>query len=134
MFIFSSKFTLEISYIGVSNADPKEYLEKYGPTLKNTHEYSSLNFEKPLVNDYSNELVGDVEALKYLDLATLEREGLGKYKHYLTGDNSKNQTTSVDYHPHIIHHSSTHTTITINSGTRICSYCGQPIQKFQLRT
>ena len=125
-------------------------MAKYGNTLKNSHEYSSLDLEKPSVENYLSELTGDVEALKYLDLATLEREGLGMYIHYLTGDyNSTNQAsladdtrqqqhqqqcTSVDYHPHIIHHSSTHTTITINSGTRICSYCGQPIQRFQLRT
>ena len=39
------------------------------------------------------QLEGDVEALKYLDQATLEREGLGMYKHYLD-DNDRSKLDS----------------------------------------
>ena len=61
----------------------------------------------------------------------LEREGLEKYADYVLANESIRQstittstsTTSVSYHPH-----------TVNAGTRICSFCGLPIQKFILNT
>ena len=43
------------------------------------------NYQK-LVREQTSteeELVGDLSALKLLDLATLEREGLGRYKEFL---------------------------------------------------
>jgi len=44
----------------------------------------------PQEADHSNKLIGDLDALRYLDLATLEREGLGIYRHYVTGSNPYN--------------------------------------------
>lgn len=49
----------------------------------------------PHQEDESNKLIGDVEALKYLDAATLEREGLGMYRHYLNGHSSSSTQVSA---------------------------------------
>lgn len=73
--------------MGVQNADPKEYIAKYGNTLKRAHEMPAFVVElegefKKVIKEQSppHELEGDVDALKLVDL---EREGLGMYRHYL---------------------------------------------------
>lgn len=43
----------------------------------------------------SHELEGDIEAFKYLDISTIEREGLQMYRHYLNGNRESNYTASV---------------------------------------
>jgi len=78
----------KISYLGIVDADPRDYVTKYGPSLKRSTELPSFVNELeriPQEADHSNQLIGDIEALKYLDLATLEREGLSIYRHYLSG-------------------------------------------------
>jgi hypothetical protein len=90
----------EISYLGTVNADPKEYIAKYGPNLKRSNELPSFVGELerlPQGADHSNELVGDLDALRYLDLATLEREGLSLYRHYLSGNQSSIASTNNPY-------------------------------------
>lgn len=59
---------------------------KYGANLLRPSDIPSYaEIRRPSVEaSPSNLLVGDVEALKYLDSATLDREGLGQYKKYLT--------------------------------------------------
>jgi hypothetical protein len=122
----------EISYLGVSDADPLAYMAKYGSSLTHSHEYSSLALESPPITPTSsNELVGDIEALRYLDLATLEREGLGMYRHYLTGEHvQKSSITSYEQHQHHStghHHHHHHHVHTETHGSRICPICGQTI-------
>jgi hypothetical protein len=97
--IFCIRFIQGVQCVGVEKAEPAQYLSKYGSSLVQlnkipydqvlkTNEQQKI-YEK-LAEEQKNEiqLEGDVEALKFLDLATLEREGLGMYKHYLN-DSSK---------------------------------------------
>lgn len=78
--------------MGVVRADPREYISKYGSTLKRSHEFPSFvveaegsNYQKVVSETISREeeLVGDLEALRHLDLATLEREGLVRYRDFM---------------------------------------------------
>jgi len=78
----------KISYLGIVDADPRDYVTKYGPTLTRSTELPTFVNELeriPQEADHSNQLIGDIEALKFLDPDTLEREGLGIYRHYLSG-------------------------------------------------
>ena len=77
----------EIKYLGVIRANPAEYVARYGPVLKTARDMPQfvhdirpppgliLAAEQP--HNPVHELVGDVHALKYIDL---EREGLGQYR------------------------------------------------------
>ena len=106
------------------NADPKEYIAKYGQTLKHSNELPSYvnELERPPVEaDLSNQLIGDVEALKQLDSARLEQEGLGMYKHYLNGSASYSSSISVTPHVHAL-------TSEVQSEVKVCSTCGQSIR------
>jgi hypothetical protein len=109
-------FLEEISYLGTVNADPREYIAKYGTNLKQSNELPSFVNELerlPQGADHSNELVGDLDALRYLDLATLEREGLSIYRHYL----SSHSASLVTSHSH--------------APNEICNSCGQTKQVIQ---
>jgi len=90
----------DIKYLGVVNADPREYAQKYGNQLKRSNELPSFVVELENNNGFRKyqreqgtayELEGDIEALKYLDL---DREGLQMYKHYL-GRNSTSNLNSI---------------------------------------
>ena len=80
----------EFKDLGVIRANPVEYVQRYGATLKSARELPSFVLEiKPpagvtLAADYQYntvyELEGDVQALKLVDL---EREGLGEYRSLL---------------------------------------------------
>lgn len=77
----------QVKYLGVVEADPEEYMRRYGPTLKKTSELPpevlEIKYPPDLLEEMknSNMLEGDVEALKLVDL---EKEGLAIYKDYLT--------------------------------------------------
>jgi hypothetical protein len=83
LFICKLKTKIDIKYLGTVNADPKEYIAKYGTSLKKSHELpsfvNSLDGNQKFVPAKTGyyELEGDVDALKYLDL---EKEGLGILK------------------------------------------------------
>lgn len=80
----------EFKDLGVIRADPAEYLQRYGTTLKTVQDLPSFVLEiKPpagvvLASDYTYkatyDLEGDLEALKLVDL---DREGLSEYKSVL---------------------------------------------------
>ena len=82
----------DYKYLGVIRANPVEYVQRFGSTLKLAEEMPELvqNIRNPegivLASNYRyntlHELEGDVDALKLVDL---EREGLGEYKEYLQG-------------------------------------------------
>jgi hypothetical protein len=79
----------EFKDLGVVRADPQEYLEKYGSSLKRLEEMpdfvrdfktpSDLLPKTPLTTP--PELEGDLYALTLIDL---DREGLSEYKHLLS--------------------------------------------------
>lgn len=76
----------EFKDLGVIRANPFEYVQRYGQTLKTSSDLPPFVLEiKPpsgvvLASDYKYdskfELVGDIEALRLIDL---EREGLSEY-------------------------------------------------------
>ena len=76
--------------LGVIRANPVEYVEKYGPSLKQHTEFPDFVKEiRPpvgvvLAAEYNApsliDLVGEIEALKLIDL---DREGLSEYKAWL---------------------------------------------------
>lgn len=80
----------EFKYLGVIRANPGDYVNRYRNALKVSRELPSfvkeiptpqgmtLAAEKPY--DPVHELVGDVDALRLVDL---DREGLSEYKTYL---------------------------------------------------
>ena len=83
----------------MENAEPRDYVSKFGNTLKRTTELPSFvreleqdgqNTYKKITQDYAHELEGDIEAFKFLDVSTIEREGLSMYKHYLNNNNYNN--------------------------------------------
>jgi hypothetical protein len=79
----------------------------------------------PQEADHSNKLIGDLDALRYLDLATLEREGLGIYRHYLTGASASTFASNIasTIASKVEHHS--------HAANEICNSCGQAKQVFQ---
>ena len=65
-------------------------MQRYGPTLKKSHELPSFVVELENNNGFQkyvseqgkpHQLEGDLEALKYIDL---DREGLSMYRNYVT--------------------------------------------------
>lgn len=91
-------------YLGVIRANPADYVQRYGPTLKESSQLPQfvLDIKTPpdLVlaanHQYNDlhELYGDVDALRLVDL---EREGLGQYRNYLQrlGINSGQQHSAT---------------------------------------
>jgi hypothetical protein len=81
----------EFKYLGVVRANPAEYVQRYGNTLKTSRELPPfvLDIKTPdglvLAADTQQssiyELEGDVEALKYVDL---DKEGLSEYRAFLS--------------------------------------------------
>jgi len=72
--IQTTKNQKEISYLGIVDADPRDYVTKYGPSLKRSTELPSFVNELeriPQEADHSNQLIGDIESLKFLDPDTL---------------------------------------------------------------
>jgi hypothetical protein len=67
------------------NADPKEYVTKYGASLLRPSDIPAYaDIEQPTLEaSLSKRLIGDIEALRVLDPVILDREGLAQYKHYL---------------------------------------------------
>lgn len=82
----------EIKYLGVIRANPAEYVQRYGTTLKTAVDLPDyvVNIKTPeglvLAANYKfnsiYELEGDLQALKLVDL---DREGLTEYRSYLSG-------------------------------------------------
>lgn len=82
----------EYKYLGVITANPVEYVQTYGSTLKNSSDLPEfvLDIKAPegltLAADYKSqsvhELEGDLHALKLIDL---NKEGLGQYSEYVKG-------------------------------------------------
>ena len=83
----------EIKYLGVIKANPAEYVEKYGDSLKLSSALPEfvLNIKTPgdvgtLAAEYRAksliELEGELEGFQYVDL---DKEGLGEYRAYLAG-------------------------------------------------
>lgn len=91
----------QITYLGVVRADPVEYLEKYGSSIRSASQLPDIvNEIKTPENlllaanvEYSglHELEGDVDALKLVDL---EHEGLAEYKNYLDHFNNRPATSN----------------------------------------
>lgn len=84
----------EIKYLGVLRANPADYVQRYGSSLKYSNELPQfiLDIKPPegiiLAADYvqkesTHDLVGEIEALNLIDVDTLEKEGLGQYKSLL---------------------------------------------------
>lgn len=74
--------------LGVIRANPAEYVEKYGSTLKSTYALPQFVLDIPAPPDIGelaanhvpnqvHELIGEVEALRHVDL---DKEGLSQYK------------------------------------------------------
>ena len=82
----------EFKYLGIIRANPAEYVQRYGASLKKVNELPEFVLEiRPpqgvvLAADYQQrsvyELEGDIHALSLIDL---DREGLGEYRSYLNG-------------------------------------------------
>ena len=95
----------EFKYLGIIKANPVEYVQRYGPTLKTTTDLPQyvLDAKNPdgivlaaesRIKDPIYELEGDVDALRkinQMDKDFLDREGLSEYKPYL----NKNTTAST---------------------------------------
>ena len=97
--------------MGVVSADPREYIAKYGSSLKRSHEMPSFVVDMEGQNGYkkyvqeqgiANELEGDLDALKYLDL---EREGLGIYRNFIASRGIQISTNGAA-HTSVIHSTS----------------------------
>ena len=96
----------EVKYLGVVRANPAEYVERYGTSLKRSNELPGfvLDIKPPegivLAADYKYkniyELEGDVAALNLVDL---EREGLAEYRSYLKSYGRKMSGGSSNYAP-----------------------------------
>lgn len=81
----------EIKYLGVIRANPAEYVQRYGTSLKSSNEMPDYvaNIKTPeglvLAANYRynniHELEGDLQALRLIDL---DREGLAEYRSYLS--------------------------------------------------
>lgn len=78
--------------MGVVNANPDEYIKRYGEQLKSASELPEISKSIPTQDgyilaadvednfNYFNELEGDIDALKLVDL---DAEGLSMYRSYL---------------------------------------------------
>ena len=85
----------DFKYLGIVKANPADYVQRYGPSLKSAHDLPEFVFDikSPdgivLAADYKpplvHELEGDLHALK---LINLELEGLGAYKNYFEAPQS----------------------------------------------
>lgn len=83
----------EFKYLGIVRANPGDYVQRYGSTLRQSNELPQFvsDIKTPdgivLAADYKSnhlhELYGDVSALNLIDL---DRENLGQYKSYLSKD------------------------------------------------
>jgi len=90
----------ENKFLGIVRANPVEYVQRYGTTLKPANELPQyvLDIKAPdgivLASNYKYrtiyELEGDIEALSLVDL---DQEGLAEYKAYLT--KRRNSITSL---------------------------------------
>jgi len=75
-----------VKYLGIVNANPTEYISRYGETLRSVQQFPeivrNIKHEEGLVlaadarNESVHELTGDVSALRLIDL---QREGLAEY-------------------------------------------------------
>ena len=103
--------------LGIIKANPVEYIQKYGSSLKKTEELP--NFVHDILppkgislanscncsqKNLAYDLEGDVEALSYIDL---DKEGLSEYKHYIENlfpnqcpsrERKQNLVSSSNYH------------------------------------
>lgn len=94
----------DLKYLGIIRANPVEYVQRYGSTLKKPNELPDfvLDIQPPqgivLAADYKynqvHELEGEVQALKLVDL---EKEGLAQYREQVNrlgvASNSFNSST-----------------------------------------
>lgn len=81
------KVSQEIKYLDTIDADPNEYLSRYGADVVQTIDLPKLVTDIPTPKDVGllasemdnaiNELIGDLEALRHVNL---EAEGLGEYR------------------------------------------------------
>ena len=95
-------YKTSVNWVGVENADPIAYKKKYGNNL--TAKSKLPDYVKELdkesgFEEYCNEILrnnqeleGDIEALKYVDL---DKEGLSKYKKYVDKRKDLLLTTSL---------------------------------------
>lgn len=93
----------DFKYLGIVKANPADYVQRYGNTLKASHDLPEFVFDikSPdgivLASEYKSsgihELEGDLHALK---LINLESEGLGAYKNYYSNQSG--------YHGHVTPH------------------------------
>ena len=95
----------DYKYLGIVRANPAEYVQKYGSSLKIADElpHFVLDIKTPdgiilaANHNYNtlHELEGDIDALKLVDL---DREGLSEYKPYLNAltTESAEYKSSVD--------------------------------------
>lgn len=90
--------------MGVVNANPSEYVKRYGETLKPASELPEISKNIPTQEGYVlasevdsdfYELEGDIEALKLVDL---DAEGLSMYKSYLTNETSLKLASNESTH------------------------------------
>ncbi|RNA22290.1 hypothetical protein BpHYR1_026731 [Brachionus plicatilis] len=94
----------EFKYLGVIRANPVEYVQRYGSTLRQSNELPKFaaDIQTPdglvLAADqkynYLHELYGDVSALNLIDL---DREGLGDYKSYLSLNSDYDNRSGTNY-------------------------------------
>lgn len=96
----------EVVYLGVIRANPADYVQRYGAELKQSNQLPDFVTEiatpdgLKLAADSQNnnnvyELVGDLEALKFVDL---EQEGLAEYRQQIFGDASATRAESNNNH------------------------------------
>lgn len=94
----------DFKYLGIVRADPAEYVQRYGTTLKEARDLPDfvLNIKQPqgvvLAAEYQFnqvfELEGEVEALKLVDL---DKEGLSEYKNQLRNLDSKWERSNNEF-------------------------------------
>ena len=82
------KVNRRVEHLGVTRGDPFEYVKTFGASLRQSHELpdfvhgiqasDGLILASEYVPKKKHELVGDVFALKFVDL---HKEGLGEYEH-----------------------------------------------------
>ncbi|RMZ97230.1 hypothetical protein BpHYR1_038506 [Brachionus plicatilis] len=90
----------DFKYLGIIRANPSEYVNRYGSTLKSAKDMPDFVLEIKPPNgiklasedgaEQVHQLEGDVEALKYVDL---EKEGLSEYRSQLEQILDKNSMT-----------------------------------------